>query len=158
MRLALFQPAIPQNVGAAIRLVACLGVELEIIEPTAFPLTDKSLKRAALDYGPQAVLIRRASWDEFIAAPERKEGRLILFTTKTDQSFHRFAFGRGDTLLFGNESSGAADYVHAAADARLTIPIRPETRSLNLTVSCAIALSEALRQVGDFPDMTKLTK
>jgi tRNA (cytidine/uridine-2'-O-)-methyltransferase len=155
MRLALFQPAIPQNVGAAIRLAACMGVELEIIEPTAFPLTDRGLKRAALDYGPHAVLIRRASWDDFIAAPERAEGRLVLFTTRSDRPFHRFDFRPGDTLLFGSESTGAADYVHAAADARLTIPIRPETRSLNLTVSCAIALSEALRQTGGFPEPGK---
>jgi tRNA (cytidine/uridine-2'-O-)-methyltransferase len=151
MRLALFQPAIPQNVGAAIRLVACMGVELEIIEPTAFPLTDRGLKRAALDYGPQAVLIRHACWDDFLAAPQRADSRLILFTTRSDQPYHRFAFRSGDTLLFGNESTGAADYVHAAADARLTIPIRAETRSLNLTVSCAIALSEALRQTDGLP-------
>lgn len=151
MRLALFQPDIPQNLGAAIRLTACWGVPLEVIEPCAFPLDDKSMKRAALDYGPLAHLIRRANWDEFIAAPERKEGRLILFTTKAASRLHSFAFGAGDTLLYGRESAGAPEEVHAAAQARLFIPIRAETRSMNLVTACAVGLSEALRQTGGFP-------
>ena len=151
MRLALFQPDIPQNLGAAIRLAACLGAELDVIEPCAFPLSDRSLKRAALDYGPQAVLQRHRSWDDFLAAPHRAQGRLVLFTTRAAEPFHRFAFGAGDTLLFGSESAGAPDHVHAAAQARLVIPIRPETRSMNLVTACAVALGEALRQTDSWP-------
>jgi tRNA (cytidine/uridine-2'-O-)-methyltransferase len=146
MRLSLFQPDIPQNLGAAIRLAACLGVGLDVIEPCAFPLSDRNLKRAALDYGPKATLLRHASWVEFLAAPERAEGRLVLFTTRAETAYTRFAFGAGDTLLFGGESAGAPDFVHQAADARLIIPIRPETRSLNLVTACAMALGEAIRQ------------
>lgn len=151
MRLALFQPDIPQNVGAAIRLTACFGVPLEIIEPCAFSLNDKTLKRAALDYGPLAHLIRRESWAAFTAASARAEGRVVLFTTGAAQPLHGFAFAPGDTLLFGRESAGAPDEVHAAADARLFIPIRPETRSLNLVTACAIGLVEALRQTDGLP-------
>jgi tRNA (cytidine/uridine-2'-O-)-methyltransferase len=152
MRLALFQPDIPQNLGGAIRLAACLGVPLEVVEPCGFPLSDRSLKRAALDYGPSAELVRRASWTDFQAAPERRAGRLVLFTTRGETSHLDFAFAPGDTLLFGRESAGAPDEVHAAAAARVTIPIRPGTRSLNLVVACAIGLGEALRQSGGFPD------
>jgi tRNA (cytidine/uridine-2'-O-)-methyltransferase len=151
MRLALFQPDIPQNLGGAIRLAACLGVPMEVIEPCAFPLSDRSLKRAALDYGDQAVVVRRSGWTDFQAAPERNEGRLVLFTTRAAQPLHQFAFAPGDTLLFGRESAGVPEEVHAAAQVRLIIPIRPETRSLNLVSACAIALGEALRQVDAFP-------
>ena len=151
MRLALFQPDIPQNLGGAIRLAACLGVSLEVIEPCAFPLSDRSLKRAALDYGDHAVVLRRSSWNEFLAAPERAEGRLVLFTTRAATSHQRFAYARGDTLLFGRESAGVPEDVHQAAFARVKIPIRPETRSLNLVSACALALGEALRQIDGFP-------
>ncbi|PXA85454.1 rRNA methyltransferase [Caulobacter sp. D4A] len=151
MRLALFQPGIPQNVGAAIRLSACLAVGLDVIEPCSFPLDDKSLKRAALDYGPLTHLTRHDSWESFLAAPQRTEGRLVLFTTRGDRSFHDFAFQPGDTLLFGNESRGAPEEVHAAVDARLVIPLRPEARSLNVSVTAGMALAEALRQTGGFP-------
>lgn len=148
MRLALFQPDIPQNVGATMRLGACLGVPLDIIEPCAFPLNDKSMKRAALDYGPLGTVQRHASWTEFLAAPERAEGRLVLMTTKGAQPYLQFAFAPGDTLLMGRESAGAPDEVHAAAHARLFIPIRPETRSLNIATAAAMTLGEALRQTG----------
>jgi tRNA (cytidine/uridine-2'-O-)-methyltransferase len=151
MRLSLFQPDIPQNLGGTIRLAACLGVPLEVIEPCAFPLSDRSLKRAALDYGPRAELVRRSSWTDFLDAPERRQGRLVLFTTRSETAFHRFAFEPGDTLLFGRESAGAPQEVHDAAEARLLIPIRRETRSLNLVSACALALGEALRQVNGFP-------
>lgn len=153
MRMALFQPDIPQNVGAAIRLTACFGAPLEVIEPCAFPLNDRSLKRAALDYGPLAHLIVRESWEAFRADPARSEGRLVLFTTRAAQPLHGFSFAPGDTLLFGRESAGVPDEVHAAADARLIIPIRPETRSLNLVTACAIGLVEALRQTGGLRDL-----
>ena len=146
MRLSLFQPDIPQNLGAAIRLVACLGVGLDVIEPCAFPISDRNLKRAALDYGPQAALSRHGSWTEFLAAPERAQGRLVLFTTRATLSYTRFAYHLGDTLLFGSESAGVPDFVHEACDHRLVIPIMPGTRSLNLVTACAMALGEALRQ------------
>ena len=149
MRLGLFQPDIPQNLGAAIRLAACLGVPLEIIEPCAFPLSDRSLKRVALDYGDPAALRLHPSWTAFLAAPERAEGRLVLFTTKGACRLHDFAFTPGDTLLFGRESAGAPDEVHAAAQARVVIPTA--ARSLNVVTAAAIGLAEALRQVDRFP-------
>ena len=156
MRMALFQPDIPQNVGGAIRLTACFGVSLEVILPCPFPLDDRSLKRAALDYGPLGHLIVRESWDDFRAAPERGEGRLVLFTTMAAEPLHTFSFAPGDTLLFGRESAGAPDYVHAAANARLFIPIRSETRSLNLVCAASIGLVEALRQTGGLPVRAEL--
>lgn len=130
------------------RLCACFGVPLEIVEPTAFPLNDKALKRAALDYGPLGETVVRPCWEAFLAAPERKEGRLVLFTTRGATPLHEFAFALGDTLLFGRESAGAPEAVHAAAQARVVIPIRPETRSLNLAVSAGIGLWEALKGRG----------
>lgn len=151
MRLALFQPDIPQNVGAAIRLAACLGVTLEVIEPCGFPLSDRSLQRAALDYGDAGALLRHDSWEKFLADPARAEGRLILFTTKGAQPYAAFAFRPGDTLLFGRESSGAPQDVHDAADERLFIPIRG--RSLNIINAASIALGEALRQTDAFPSL-----
>jgi tRNA (cytidine/uridine-2'-O-)-methyltransferase len=151
MRLALFQPDIPQNVGAAVRLAACLGVILEIIEPCGFPLSDRALRRTALDYGSAAMVERRASWKEFLAADARRRGRLVLFTTRAASAYTDFAFEAGDTLLFGRESAGVPDTVHDAAAARLLIPMRPQTRSLNLVSAAAMAIGEALRQTRGFP-------
>ncbi|PZO04430.1 MAG: rRNA methyltransferase [Alphaproteobacteria bacterium] len=144
MRLALFQPDIPQNVGACIRLSACFGVELHVIEPTGFGFDDRAMKRAALDYGPLGHMTRHPDWTRF--QQERGPGRLVLFTTKASTSIGNFSFEPDDTLLFGKETAGAPDYVHAAVDARVFIPIRPEARSLNLSVSAGIGLFEALRQ------------
>lgn len=144
MRLALFQPDIPQNVGACIRLGACFGVELHVIEPVGFDFGDRAMKRAALDYGPLGHMTRHADWDAF--QRDRGVGRLVLFTTKAAGTLSDFRFERDDMLLFGRETAGAPDFVHAAADARVFIPIRPETRSLNLSVSAGIALWEGLRQ------------
>ena len=151
MRLALFQPDIPQNLGAALRLGACLDVPVDVIEPCGFPFSDAGVRRAAMDYGALASVERHASWADFLARPERRDGRLVLFTTKGAGALHDFEFRAGDTLLFGRESRGAPDEVHAAADRRLFIPLAPGARSLNLTVSAAIALSEALRQTNRFP-------
>ena len=151
MRLALFQPDIPQNLGGAIRLCACLGAALEIIEPCGFPLADRSLKRAALDYGGHAEVTRHGSWTDFLGDAARTGGRLVLFTTRGARSFTDFAYKPEDTLLFGRESAGVPAEVHDAADARLVIPIRRETRSLNLVSACALGLGEALRQVEGFP-------
>jgi tRNA (cytidine/uridine-2'-O-)-methyltransferase len=153
MRLALFQPDIPQNLGATLRLSACLAVWLDIIEPCAFPLSDKSLKRAALDYGDKAQIRLHPSWDAFIQAPERTEGRLILFTTRGAEPYHRFAYQPGDTLLFGSESAGAPQPVHDAAQARLYIPLASGLRSLNIVTAAAMALGEGLGRTGGFPGL-----
>jgi tRNA (cytidine/uridine-2'-O-)-methyltransferase len=150
MRLALFQPDIPQNVGAAIRLTACLGIGLDVIEPCAFPLDDRALKRAALDYGPLAHLTRHPSWAAFQASLV-PPARLVLLSTKAKVRLHDFAFRPDDVLLMGRESAGVPDEVRDAADARLRIPIIPAARSLNVATAAALALGEALRQNNAFP-------
>ena len=144
MRLALYQPDIPQNLGAALRIAACFGVDVDVIEPCGFPLTDRALKRAALDY--QAATTRHASWDAFAGAPERAVGRLVLLTTRGGVRLPDFAFASGDTLLMGRETAGAPAHVHRAAAARVRIPIAG--RALNVAVTAGIALYEALRQTG----------
>ena len=149
MRLALFQPDIPQNVGACIRLSACFGVELHVIEPTGFGFDDRAVKRAALDYGPLGHLTRHVDWEAFQAA--RGAGRLVLFTTSGATALTDFVFQPDDVLLFGRETAGVPEDVHAAADARVFIPIRPEARSLNLAVSAGIGLFEAMRQTRGIP-------
>lgn len=150
MRLALYQPDIPQNTGTLMRLCACLGTGLDIIEPCGFPLSDKSLKRAGMDYIDSLDLTRHASWDAFRA---QKRGRLILMTTKTDLSFLDFRFDAGDTLLAGRESAGVPDDVRDACDASVTIPMAAGLRSLNVAVASALVLGEALRQTGGFKAM-----
>jgi tRNA (cytidine/uridine-2'-O-)-methyltransferase len=148
MRLALFQPDIPQNVGAAMRLSGCLGVALDVILPCAFNLDDKAMKRAALDYGPLAHVTRHASWADFLR--DRAAGRLVLMTTKAEHLFPDFAFGADDTILMGSESSGVPPHVHDIVDARLRIPLVSGARSLNVVTTAAMALGEALRQTGGF--------
>jgi tRNA (cytidine/uridine-2'-O-)-methyltransferase len=148
MRLGLFQPDIPQNLGAAVRLAACLGVPLDVIEPCGFPLDDRSVRRAAMDYGARAEVVRHRSWCDFLSV---KRGRLVLFTTRGATPFHDFAFGPDDVLLFGRESAGAPDEVHAAADARVFIPLAGGARSLNVVTAAALALGEGLRQTRAFP-------
>ena len=128
-----------------------MRVSIEIIEPCAFPLSDPALRRAALDYGGQADIVRRATWADFATAPQRAEGRLVLFTTRAASPYADFSFQAGDTLLFGQESAGAPDFVHEAANARLIVPLAPPARSLNVVVTAAMALGEALRQTGGFP-------
>ncbi len=151
MRLALFQPDIPQNVGACMRLTACFGVPLEIVGPTVFALDDRSLKRAALDYGPLGDMTVHESWPTFASAPGRGEGRLVLLTTRGAVRLDAFRFAPGDTLLLGRESAGVPDFVHAAAAARVVVPLRAAARSLNLAVTAGIALWEALRQTERLP-------
>jgi len=148
MLLALFQPDIPQNLGAALRLGACLGVPVHVIEPCGFPLSDRAIRRAAMDYGDPAEVTRHAGWADFAA---QTQGRVVLFTTKGATPLHDFVFQTDDILLFGRESLGVPDEVHDAADARVIIPLSPGRRSFNVTVSAAIGLSEALRQTGLFP-------
>jgi tRNA (cytidine/uridine-2'-O-)-methyltransferase len=149
MRLALYQPDIPQNTGALLRLGACLGVPIDIIEPCGFVLSDARLRRAGMDYLPRASFVRHDSWDSFRAA--RNGGRLLLLTTSGDTPYHRFAFAADDTLLVGRESAGVPQAVHETCDARLVIPMRPGVRSLNVALAAALALGEALRQTGLLP-------
>jgi len=148
VRLALYQPDIPQNLGAAIRLSACLGVGLDVIEPCGFPLTDTSMKRAALDYGDKARLIRHASFAAFRAAPEREGGRLVLVETDGALRFKDFQFSTGDTLILGRESAGSPGELYAAAQASVRIPMTAGLRSLNVVTAAAVVLTEAMRQTG----------
>lgn len=148
VRLAFYQPDIPQNLGGAIRLAACFDTPIDIIEPCGFPLTTKALKRAAMDYGALANTTRHASWSAFLTHPGVASCRRVLFTTKGEDILYSHSFVETDVLLFGSESSGAPEAVHAAADARLRIPIASPARSLNVVVAAAIALSEAVRQCG----------
>ena len=149
MRLALFEPDIPQNTGALIRLGACLGVPVDIIEPCGFLWSDAKLKRAGMDYLGQADLVRHTSWAAFQAA--RAGARLVLLTTKGAASYLDFSFTSSDILLLGRESAGVPEDVHASADARLFIPLRQGLRSLNVAMAGAIVTAEALRQTGGFP-------
>jgi tRNA (cytidine/uridine-2'-O-)-methyltransferase len=149
MRLALYQPDIPQNAGSLLRLGACLGVGVDIIEPCGFLLTDRNFRRAGLDYLGQGDWTRHASWEAFQAS--RLPGRLVLLTTQAAQPYAGFDFVPGDTILMGRESAGAPRDVHAAADARLLIPMRPGLRSLNVAQAAAMVLGEALRQTRLFP-------
>ncbi|MEO1040104.1 MAG: TrmH family RNA methyltransferase [Pseudomonadota bacterium] len=142
MRLAFFQPDIPQNVGSGMRLSACFGCGMDIIEPCAFPLTDKGVRRAAMDYGGGTDIIRWPSFEDWAAAP----GRIILMTTRAAQPLWTHRFAPDDRILMGSESAGVPDPVHARADARILIPLAPGARSLNVVTAAAIALGEAARQ------------
>lgn len=152
MRLALYQPDIPQNLGAFIRLGACLAVPLDIIEPCGFPLDDKRIRRAAMDYYALACIARHASWQSFCR--DRAAGRLVLLTTAGAEAFPGIAFRPDDTLLLGRESAGVPQEVHAAADLRLRIPLRMGARSLNVVLAAAMVLSEGLRQTKGFSALT----
>lgn len=144
MRLAFYQPDIPQNLGAAIRLSACFQIPLDIIEPCGFPLTDKALRRAAMDYGSLVEIQRFRGWTAFL---EATPARIILFTTAGEQDLQTFAFQPADVLLFGRESAGVPEEVRQAAHTRVRIPIHYAARSLNVAMSAGIALWEAIRQV-----------
>ena len=151
MRLTLYQPDIPQNAGALIRLGACLGVEIEIIEPCGFVLTDKRVRRAGMDYIEMANVTRHASWNAWCEARAARPGRLVLLTSKGAHPYTDFAFAADDTIMLGRESAGVPPEVHDAADARLRIPLLPGLRSLNVAQAGAMALGEALRQTNGFP-------
>jgi tRNA (cytidine/uridine-2'-O-)-methyltransferase len=148
MRLALFEPDIPQNAAAIIRLGACLGTPVDIIEPCGFLFSEAGFRRAGLDYVELADLTRHSSWDAF-----RKTvgGRLVLLTTRATLAHTAFAFAPSDTLLLGRESAGVPDFVHEAVDARVRIPLKPGLRSLNVAQAGAMVLGEALRQIKEFP-------
>jgi tRNA (cytidine/uridine-2'-O-)-methyltransferase len=151
LRLALYQPDIPQNAGTMLRMAACFGVAADIIEPAGFPVSDRHFRRAGMDYLDHCEIARHVSWRAFEEARRAAGRRLILLTTRGDVAHVDFRFAPGDTLMVGRESAGAPEEVHAAADARIAIPMRSELRSLNVAVSAAIVLGEALRQTGGFP-------
>jgi tRNA (cytidine/uridine-2'-O-)-methyltransferase len=148
MRLALYQPDIPQNAGALIRLGACLGVPVDIIEPCGFVFSDAGFRRAGMDYLEMVDVTRHVSWEAYRAA---ERGRLVLLTSKSRNPYTGFQFKPEDTLLLGRESAGVPENVHAAADARLRIPLKPGLRSLNVAQAGAMVLGEALRQIKGFP-------
>jgi tRNA (cytidine/uridine-2'-O-)-methyltransferase len=151
MRLALYQPDIAQNTGTILRMAACLGVGVDVIAPAGFDMSDRALRRAGLDYLAHVEIVRYASFAHFEVARLRSGSRLLLLTTRAATSYTGFAFEPGDTLLLGRESAGVPDAVHAAADARLRVPMRPGLRSLNVAVAAAMVVGEALRQVGSDP-------
>jgi tRNA (cytidine/uridine-2'-O-)-methyltransferase len=149
MRIALFQPDIPQNSGTILRMAACFGVPVDVIGPTGFDMTDRALRRAGLDYLDHVTIDRHLDWSAFRAAAEAR--RLILVTSHGDQNYTEFAFEARDTILLGRESAGAPPFVHEAAQARVRIPMRNGLRSLNIAVAAGMVLGEALRQTARFP-------
>jgi len=157
MRLALYQPDIPQNAGAVLRLAACFNVPVDIIEPCGFPFDDKRLRRSAMDYGGICEMERHDSWQAFrTTAQAGARRRLVLLSTASSISYADFAFSALDTLILGRESHGVPEEVHAAVDARVRIPMAAGLRSLNMAMSGAIVLAEALRQQGIFHGRTVL--
>lgn len=149
LRLALYQPDIPQNTGTLMRLCACLGLGMDIIEPCGFALTDRNLARAGMDYRTGLDLTRHVDWAAFQAA--HTGARCVLLTTQTSDIYTDFSFYPTDILLLGRESAGVPADVHEAADARLTVPMVAGMRSLNVAVAAAMVLGEALRQIKGFP-------
>ncbi len=166
MRLGLYQPDIPQNAGTILRLAACMGVAVDVIGPAGFDFSDRNLRRAGLDYLEHVEIARHVSFAAYLArrreaapppasppaAASKSPGRLVLLTTAGDIAYPAFQFAAGDTLLLGRESAGVPADVHAVADARVRIPLRPGLRSLNIAVAAAMVLGEALRQTGGLPD------
>jgi tRNA (cytidine/uridine-2'-O-)-methyltransferase len=148
MRLALYEPDIPQNTGAILRLAACLGVAVDLIEPFGFPFDDRRMRRSGMDYLDRVEIRRHVNWAAFQAA---RSGRIVLLTTSGDCPLPGFVFEPDDVLLLGRESAGVPPAIHAAADARLRIPMRPDMRSLNIALAATLALGEGLRQTGGWP-------
>ena len=144
-KIALFEPDIPQNTAAIIRTCACLGVELEIIEPCGFLLSDKRFKRVVMDYMDNKVIRYYQSFDRFYK--DKENHRIVLMTTKASISYTKFKFDKNDTILFGRESAGVPDKVHKSIKDRLKIPMKNDKRSLNIASSVAIILAESLRQI-----------
>ena len=144
IEIALFEPDIPQNTGAVMRTAACLDARLHIVEPCGFVLSDARMRRSGMDYLDHLDWVRHASWDRFHAA--MADRRLVLLTTQAAETLPAFEFRAGDVLLFGRESAGVPEAIHAAADCRVRIPIRADMRSLNVAMSAGIALAEASRQ------------
>lgn len=147
IELTLYQPDIPQNTGTLLRLAACLGLPVNIVEPCGFLLSDRSLKRAGMDYLDLATVRRHVDWDAY---EKCRRGRLLLLTTAGDTAYHDYSFQPGDHVMLGRESAGVPREIHAAADARLVIPMQAGRRSINVAVAGAMVLGEALRQTGGF--------
>ena len=147
MRIALFEPDIPQNTGNIFRLGACLGIPIDIIEPTGFVIDDKRLKRASMDYYDYLDLTKHVSWEKFYEWSKKNSYRLILLTTKSQKSYFEYKFQSNDIILFGRESAGVPDYVHETVDERLTIPMVKGPRSINLSGSVSIVAGEMIRQL-----------
>ncbi|MBB6411766.1 tRNA (cytidine(34)-2'-O)-methyltransferase [Mesorhizobium sangaii] len=148
LRVALYQPDIAGNTGTILRFAACLGLGVDIIEPAGFPLSDRALKRAGMDYLEMADLTRHVDWHAFEDWRKGRARRLVLLSTKATMPYTSFAFASGDILLFGRESAGVPDAVHQAADARLTIPMQGAARSINVALTVAMVAGEAIRQLG----------
>jgi tRNA (cytidine/uridine-2'-O-)-methyltransferase len=149
VRIALYEPDIPQNAGTILRLCACLGIEAHIVEPAGFPVTDRAFRRAGMDYLDQVTIVRHASFPAFDEWRRGRELRLVLLTTAAERSYLDHAFSPQDVVLLGRESAGVPESVHRAADARLRIPMREGLRSLNVAMAAAMVAGEALRQTGD---------
>ena len=147
LRVALYQPDIAGNTGTILRMAACLGIAVDIIEPAGFDMSDRTLKRAGMDYLEMAALKRHLDWSAFDAWRRSEGRRLVLFTTKATLSYADFVFRADDVVLFGRESAGVPGHVHDTADERVTIPMPGGGRSLNLAVSVAMATGEAMRQL-----------
>jgi tRNA (cytidine/uridine-2'-O-)-methyltransferase len=151
-RLTLYQPDIPQNAGTMMRMAACLGLPVEIVEPAGFDVSDRHLRRSGLDYLDYVAITRHRSFAAFEAWRREAGARLVLATTSGAVPYTDFAFRPGDCVMVGRESAGVPEAVHAAADARVVVPMRSGMRSLNVAVAAAMILGEALRQVGDATD------
>jgi len=151
LRLALYQPDIAQNTGTILRLAACMGVPVSLIAPAGFDMSHRALRRAGLDYFQHVTLDRHTSFGAFVEDMRSAGTRIVLLTSHAVTPYTTFAFERGDALLLGRESAGAPEEVHACADARVTIPMRPGLRSLNVAVAAAMVLGEGLRQTQSFP-------
>ncbi len=151
MRIALYEPDIPQNTGTILRLCACLGVETHIIEPAGFPVTDRAFRRAGMDYLDRVALTRHGSFAAFEGWRARERLTLVLLTTTTERSYLDHTYRDDQVLLFGRESAGVPEPVHKAADIRLRVPMRPDMRSLNIAMAAAMVVGEALRQTGGLP-------
>ena len=154
MRLALYQPDIPQNTGAVLRLGACFKVPVDVIEPCGFPFDDPRLRRSAMDYGGVCTLVRHASWQDYLNA--RPQGRLVLLTTAGAAPYTDFAYAGTDVLLLGRETRGVPDEVHDRADARVRIPMAAGLRSLNVAMAAANVIAEYQRPLGGLKGKTEL--
>lgn len=150
-RLALYQPDIPQNAGAALRLAACLGIGVDVIEPCGFLWDEKRMRRAGMDYVALVDVARHSSWNAFRQWSQAQSRRVVLLSTKASERLDHFTFDANDIIMVGRESAGVPDAVAEAADARVRIPLNPAARSLNVAMAAAMAMAEALRQLDAFP-------
>jgi tRNA (cytidine/uridine-2'-O-)-methyltransferase len=157
VNIALFQPDIPQNAGTILRMAACLGVAVDIVEPAGFDVSDRKFRRSGMDYLEHVALRRFASWQSFIGWVRESGSRLVLATVRGAVVYTEFLFREADVILFGRESSGFADYVRKAADETIRIPMLPGMRSLNVAVSAAMIVGEALRQIRPMPALVPVT-